>query len=75
MRGLGILRLPHAAEAAVTLAVRLGVGPRLPEPSRHGGTGAPLVVIDPAAASAPVRVGLALDCALGRVAQVAGAFR
>ena len=33
------------------------------------------VTIDPAAASAPVRVGLALDCALGRVAQVAGAFR
>lgn len=75
VRGLGILRLPHAARAAVALAVRLGVGPRLPEPDRHAGTGAPLVTIDPAAASAPVRVGLALDCALGRVAQVAGAFR
>ena len=33
-----------------------------------------LVRLDPWAASAPERVALALDCALGRVAQVAGAF-
>ena len=75
VRGLGIVRVPHAPRAVVTLAVRLGAGPRLPDPDRHEGTGAPLVIIDPTAASAPARVGLALDCALGRVAQVAGAFR
>ena len=33
-----------------------------------------MVTIDPQAASAPERVALALDCALGRVTQVAGAF-
>ena len=85
VRGLGIVRLPHADAAAVTLAVQLGAvpldaaqggaSPRLPDPARHGGTGAPLVAIDPAAASAPARVSLALDCALGRVSQLAGAFR
>jgi len=32
------------------------------------------VGVDPAGAAAPERVALALDCALGRVAQVAGAF-
>ena len=31
----------------MALAIRLGVGPRLPEPDRHAGTGAPLVTIDP----------------------------
>lgn len=80
VRGLGIVRLPHADAAAVTLAVQLGAAQggaisRLPDPARHGGTGAPLVAIDPAAASAPARVSLALDCALGRVSQLAGAFR
>lgn len=85
VRGLGIVRLPHADAAAVTLAVQLGAVqpgavqpgaiPRLPGPARHEGTGAPLVAVDPAAASAPARVSLALDCALGRVSQVAGAFR
>lgn len=74
VRGLGILSLPHAAQARVALAVRLGSGPRLPQPMRHEELGVPLVMIDPAAASAPARVGLALDCALGRVGQVAGAF-
>ena len=75
VRGLGVVRLPHVDAAAVRLAVRLGAGPRLPDPARHEDTGAPLVTLDPAAASAPARVRLALDCALGRVAQVAGAFR
>lgn len=74
VRGLGVMRLPHAAQARVALAVRLGSGPRLPEPERHEGLGVPVVTIDAAAASAPARVGLALDCALGRVRQVAGAF-
>jgi hypothetical protein len=33
-----------------------------------------MVYVDAAAASAPERVALALDCALGVVSQVAGAF-
>ena len=33
-----------------------------------------MITIDATAASAPERVALALDCALGRVTQVAGAF-
>ena len=74
VRGLGILTLPYMAQAKVVLAVQLGSGPRLPEPMRHEMLGIPLVTIDPAAASAPSRVNLALDCALGRVGQVAGAF-
>lgn len=74
VRGLGILSFPHAAQVKVTLAVQLGNGPRLPEPMRHEALGVPLVTIDPAAPSAPLRVGLALDCALGRAGQVAGAF-
>ena len=47
---------------------------RLPAPARHDALDLPLVTIDPGAASAPERVALALDCALGRVTQVAGAF-
>jgi hypothetical protein len=34
----------------------------------------PLLAIDPASASAAQRVALALDCALGRIVQLAGAF-
>ena len=74
VRGLGIVRLPYTAPARLALAVQLGVGDRLPEPERHPGTGLPLVRIDPAQPSAAVRVGLALDCALGSIGQVAGAF-
>lgn len=73
IRGIGIVRLPYAASARLALAVELGRGERLPEPRRHA-LGVPMVLIDPASASAPVRVRLALDCALGRVGQVAGAF-
>jgi hypothetical protein len=43
-------------------------------PERHATLDLPLVRIDAAAASAPERVALALECALGRVTQVAGAF-
>ncbi len=75
VRGLGIVRLPHAAEAHLALAVELGsLIDRLPEPARHEQLGCPVVRIDGAAASAPERVSLALDCALGLVRQVAGAF-
>lgn len=74
VRGLGILRLPHVAQARLALAVVLGRGPRLPHPARYEALGLPSVRVDPGTASAPVRVGLALDCVLGRVEQVAGAF-
>ena len=75
VRGLGIVRLPYAATARLALIAELGSAPeRLPAPSRHSGLDLPLIRLDPAAASAPDRVVLALDCALGRVTQVAGAF-
>jgi HPr kinase/phosphorylase len=75
IRGLGIVRLPHVGSARLALAVEL-VAPtaRLPGPTRHDALDLHLVRIDPQTASAPERVALALDCALGRVAQVAGAF-
>lgn len=72
VRGLGIVRLPHAADARLALAVELGEDDRLPRPRRHGPLDLPLVAVRADAASAPDRVCLALDCALGRVAQVAG---
>lgn len=74
VRGLGIVRLAYAAEARLMLAVELGAPARLPEPRRHAGLDLPLVMVEAFAASAPERVALALDCALGRVSQVAGAF-
>jgi HPr kinase/phosphorylase len=74
VRGLGILRLPYATRARLALAVALGPSERLPEVGRHPELGLPLVYVEPAAASAPERVALALDCALGRVRQIAGAF-
>ncbi len=43
-------------------------------PATHAPSGRPLVRIDPASASAPQRVALALDCALGRARPLAGAF-
>jgi HPr kinase/phosphorylase len=75
VRGLGIVRLPHVSATRLALAVSLAPQTaRLPGPARHDTLDLPLVTVDPAAASAPSRVGLALDCALGRVTQVAGAF-
>ena len=73
VRGLGIVRLPYQAPVTLALAVDLGRGERLPSPARHA-LGLPLVAIDPALASAPQRVRLALDCVLGLTTQVAGAF-
>jgi HPr kinase/phosphorylase len=75
VRGLGIVRLPYAASARLALVVELsGLGPRLPAPARHDALGLPLALVDPRAPSAPDRVALALDCARGRVIQLAGAF-
>ena len=73
VRGIGIVRLPFEAPVRLALAVALGPGERLPHPARHE-LGLPLVTIDAARASAPARVRLALDCALGRAEQLAGAF-
>ncbi len=74
-RGLGITRLPYADQARIALVVDLSAtAPRLPEPRRHPGLDVPIVQIDAAAASAADRAILALDCALGRVSQLAGAF-
>jgi HPr kinase/phosphorylase len=75
VRGLGLLRLRHVPEARLALVVDVSARiERLPAPARHAALDLPLIAIDPAAASAPQRVALALDCALGRVAQHAGAF-
>ena len=73
VRGLGLMRVPYAAQASVQLAVQLGRGERLPQPKTHA-LGVPLVWIDPSGCSAPHRVAWALDCALGRATQLAGAF-
>lgn len=75
VRGLGIVRLPFIASARLALVAELGAfEPRLPSPSSDARFGLPLVRLDAAAASAPERIIMALDCALGRVGQVAGAF-
>ena len=78
VRGFGIVRLPYRAAATLLLAVELvsaGDGaPRLPLPRRHPALDLPLVAVDPDRVSAARRVGMALDCALGRVTQLAGAF-
>jgi HPr kinase/phosphorylase len=74
VRGLGLMRLTHDPQAPVSLAVTLGRGERLPQPETYPPLGVPLVRIDPQACSAPRRVVLALDCAIGRATQLAGAF-
>jgi len=75
VRGLGLCRLPYLASARLRLAVTLGpAAPRLPEPARHATLDLPLIEVDPRRASAARLVALALECALGRVPQVAGAF-
>jgi HPr kinase/phosphorylase len=74
VRGLGILRLPFRSAARLALAVELQQPERLPAPARHPSLGLPLVSIDPAGVSAARIVSLALDCALGRLTQIAGAF-
>ncbi len=79
VRGLGIFRLPYVRETPLALVVDLAVllspgPPRLPVPERHAALDLPLVRIDAGAPSAPERVALALEGALGRVGQVAGAF-
>lgn len=74
-RGLGITRLAHAGPTPIALVVELGPpAERLPEPMMHPSLGVPVIRLDATVASAPDRVVLALDCALGRLRQLAGAF-
>ena len=75
VRGLGIVQLPHRPRARLALIVELnGCAERMPYPRRHPELDLPLVSLDAAAPSAPDKIVLALDCAIGRVDQVAGAF-
>ena len=74
-RGLGIVRLPYRPQARLALIVELDRrADRLPLPAQHPELRLPVVCIDATAASAAAKIALALDCALGRVSQVAGAF-
>jgi HPr kinase/phosphorylase len=75
VRGLGIVRLPCRTRARLALVVELpGPADRMPTPRRHPELDLPVVRIDAAAASAPDKIALALECAVGRVGQIAGAF-
>jgi HPr kinase/phosphorylase len=75
VRGLGIVRLPYISGVKVNVVIALSdETERLPRPERHPALDVPLVRLRAAGASAPDRVMLALDCALGRVLQLAGAF-
>ena len=73
VRGLGIVRLPYT-EATLVLAGELSAGARLPEPRRLPDLDLCVINVDPGAASAPLRVALALDCLQGKIAMTAGAF-
>ena len=72
VRGLGIVRLPYEPQARLALVAALGQAERLPVPVRH--LGLPLVHIDPAQASAPSRLTLALRCALQQAELLVGAL-
>jgi HPr kinase/phosphorylase len=75
VRGFGIVRLPFDAPAALRLVVQVRPAlQRLPDLEWDAELGVPLVCVDPALCSAPDRVALALDCALGRVEQIVGTW-
>ena len=79
VRGLGIVCLPYVSTVKLHLVIALNAQPeRLPHPERYPtpgvSEGLPLVRVRAESASAPDRVALALDCAIGRVAQRVGAF-
>ena len=71
LRGVGLLRdVPVTPSAALRLVARLvprGEVPRLPAPDRwhHAGRDLPAFALDPFAASAPAKLGVALDVILG----------
>jgi HPr kinase/phosphorylase len=75
VRGLGVVRLPYRPRARLVLVVELARRTdRMPLPVTHAELNLPVIYLDASAPSAPERVALALDCALGRITQVAGAF-
>jgi HPr kinase/phosphorylase len=75
VRAVGIVRLPYRSQARLALIAALdGQAERLPMPILDDDLRLPVVHIDATAASAPDKIALALDCALGRISQVAGAF-
>ncbi|MBR0649161.1 aldolase [Roseomonas terrae] len=78
VRGLGVFEgLAVAQEARLALVVELvarDAVTRLPVPGQWGPAGVPRVALHGFDAAAPEKIGLALDAALGRVAQRAGAF-
>lgn len=74
VRGLGLMRLPHAP-APLVMVVQLDAAPaRLPEPAHFPDLDLPMIAMESRAASAPLKVSLALDCLLGRVPMESGAF-
>lgn len=75
VRGLGIVRLPYLAVVKLHIVVVLtSQNERLPQPERHAELDLPLLRLNAMEVSAPDRVALALDCALGLVKQHTGAF-
>jgi HPr kinase/phosphorylase len=73
--GLGIVRLPYLSDIKLNVVIALSDrSERLPQPERHAELDLPLVRLNARYASAADCVVLALDCALGRVGQHAGAF-
>ena len=75
VRGFGIVRRNFVPSARLALVVELGaIASRLPVPDWNDRLGLPTIRLDASTASAPERVALALDCAIGRVTQVVGAF-
>ena len=73
IRGIGIVRMSYVAPVRLVLSVACGEPDRLPVPA-NGAFDVPLIVLDPAAPSAAQRVELALNCALGQLEQLVGAF-
>lgn len=75
VRGIGIVRLPHRSPARLALILDLGIPvERLPQPRRDAALDLPVVSLDASQPSAVDKAVLALDCAAGRLGQVAGAF-
>jgi HPr kinase/phosphorylase len=75
VRGIGIVQLPYISNVKLRVIIALTDQPeRLPVSEQHGELGLPVVRLQAAGASAPDRVALALDCALGHVTQCVGAF-
>ena len=75
VRGLGIVRLPFKFDIELKLVIALtDRSDRMPEPEADPTLDLPLVRVRAASASAADRVALALDCAIGGVEQLVGAF-